>query len=657
MNQEELNKDWIGEHAALAFVGALLVAPTLQLPSETYQIPLINVKFTVSNVVPFVIAAIFFLASFLLVLAYFVGRVGQWALREVPKSSPVPEILTSLAFTVSWISGINKVPGDPWWIVPLEWGGAVVLAFLLFRVGRGLCRYPVRALSLHQGMPGADFIRNIAGKVRRIFREYAGNRQYREMLRQVRARDPKENLETSPPADERIDLVCLWATEFYTTSHNEQLVDSFVKLGWGKEGANGGSGDPIGWLNGSSGGHQGSAWMNLGVLVPHGSRRFFVPHYRTVELPAGVEYATAGLYSLTPSLVSVVVCFVFEDSWSNSFNNALRTEYRTYATPTEHGRRFHTPKHQKTERVNEIRGELSQLAATWFSKNLPGLFSSGVFRGDIPTCEFITTRLVEPFPTRAEQAHSVLGYPAVMGIGRNYGVWSYGDTPDLKLRLPTSRERDPEYHSILAMREPPSPEGSSDRPSDNDRSAKLDRLNLAIPNWLSVWAILPLLEEYTQHIRKIRDSTTLRPRKRQNSLRILENLGSHVSYSVDIVAVADELASDSAIPFHLLDVSGQFEPAEEGPLQEGSLAASLTYMIRDRANCLQRTDAALRDQLTQYGSLVGATENVRVQKKLNCLTWVLVFFGLATLGISVLALSQSPWGQGVLALLKEKLMT
>ena len=376
------------------------------------------------------------------------------------------------------------------------------------------------------------------------------------------------------------------------------------------------------------------------------------PHLRTVELPEGVEYATAGIYSLTASLVSVVVCFVFEDSWSNSINDALRTEHRTYATPTERGWRLHTPRHQKIDRVNEIRGELSQLAATWFSKNLPGLFSSGVFRGDIPTCEFITTRLVEPFPTLAEQVHSVLGYPAVMGIGRNHRVWRYGSTPDLKLRLPTSRERDPEYHSILAMREPPSPGGSSDQPSDKDRSEKLHRLNLLIPNWLSVWAILPLLEEYTRHIRKIRDSTTLRPRKRQNSLRILENLGSHVSYSVDIAAVAAELASDSAVPFLLLDVSGQFEPAEEGPFQEGSLAASLTYMIRDRANWLQRTDSALRDQLTQYGSLIGATENVRVQKKLSRLTWVLVFFGLATLVISVLALIQSPWGQAVVSLFK-----
>ena len=179
----------------------------------------------------------------------------------------------------------------------------------------------------------------------------------------------------------------------------------------------------------------------------------------------------------------------------------------------------------------------------------------------------------------------------------------------------------------------------------------LHELNLVIPNWLSVWAILPLLEGYTRHIRNIRDSTTLRPTNRQNSLRVLENLGNHVSFSVDIAAVAAELTSDSKIPFPLLHVSGEFHLAEHGAPQGTSLITFVTYMIRDRANWLQKTDSALRDQFTQYGSLIGATENVRVQKSLNRLTWVLVVFGLSTLLISVPALIQSTWTRSVFSFL------
>ena len=137
MNQIELNKDWIVENAVLAFVGALLVATALQPPYETYHLPFWNVTFTVPNPVSFVIASIFFLASFFLVLAYFVRPLGQWALREVPKFSPLPEMLTWLAFTVSWLSVVTKLSDGSWWIVPLEWGGLVMFVFLVFRFFRG----------------------------------------------------------------------------------------------------------------------------------------------------------------------------------------------------------------------------------------------------------------------------------------------------------------------------------------------------------------------------------------------------------------------------------------------------------------------------------------------------------------------------------------
>lgn len=501
-------------------------------------------------------------------------------------------------------------------------------------------------------MPGVGSIKDVTGRVRRLYRKYVRDPRIKDGLNQVQELDPIENLETSPPDDEHINLVCLWAAEFYTPSHNEKLVDSFAKLGWDKEKWTRGSGDPIAWLNGLRGDHQGGAWMNLGVLAPHDSKFFSRTQDRIVELPAGVMYATAGMHSLTPSLVCIIVCFVFEGHWSDTFNSALRTDHRTYATRIKHGWQYHMPRHQKIDRINEIRSNLSQLAATWFSKNLPGLFSSGLSEGELPTCEFITTRLFDPFASRTVQEHSILGYSEIMGISQDRHVWRYEGIPDLKLSLPTGIARGPKLHSILAMREPTPCEDSPDKSGNTTRLNRLQELNMIIPNWLSAWATLPLLEGYTRHIRKIRDSTTFRPRNRQNLLKVLENLGNHVSFSVDIAAVASELSSDSKIRFPLLHVSGEFELAEQGAPQETSLTTSLTYMIRDRANWLQKTDTALRDQFTQYGSLIGATENVRVQKKLSILTWVLVIFGLSTLLVSIPALDQSPWIRSVLSFLK-----
>ena len=144
-------------------------------------------------------------------------------------------------------------------------------------------------------------------------------------------------------------------------------------------------------------------------------------------------------------------------------------------------------------------------------------------------------------------------------------------------------------------------------------------------------------------VRQIRDSTTLRPKKRKDAVRILETLRNHVSYSVDIAAVAAELATSRDAPSHFNFLAGQFEARPEGSSPGKSLGWYLTRGIQDRANWLLRTDRALRDQLTQYGSLLGTAENVRLQKTIGYLTWVLVVFGVATILMSGLALTQTPW--------------
>ena len=286
---------------------------------------------------------------------------------------------------------------------------------------------------------------------------------------------------------------------------------------------------------------------------------------------------------------------------------------------------------------------LSQLAANWFSKNLPGLFSSGLLNGEMPTCELIETRVAEPLPSHTSGARHPFEYSRLLGIGGALDIWQHKDDSGLKLKLPGDRERGPQYHAILAIRESNVDGCQANDVANQTTRDKLHELDLVIPNCLSVWAILPMLEGYTKHIRQIRDSTTLRPKKRKDAVRILETLRNHVSYSVDIAAVAAELATSRDAPSHFNFLAGQFEARPEGSSPNKSLDWYLTRGIQGRANWLLRTDRALRDQLTQYGSLLGTAENVRLQKTIGYLTWVLVVFGVATILMSGLALTQTPW--------------
>ena len=88
-------------------------------------------------------------------------------------------------------------------------------------------------------------------------------------------------------------------------------------------------------------------------------------------------------------------------------------------------------------------------------------------------------------------------------------------------------------------------DGSHNDYDGKDLQEVLGYIDITLPALLSVWAILPLLEGYTQHIRKVRDSAMLKPTAQQNSIDVLESLERHISYSVDISAVASELVVEA----------------------------------------------------------------------------------------------------------------
>lgn len=490
---------------------------------------------------------------------------------------------------------------------------------------------------------------------RRLVWRYRKGININENLKEYhREFDPRENFDTTPANGEFVDLICMWAVEFYTPAHTDGLIESFVRLGWGEDSIRGRSGlqDPIGWLEGMRRHHLGGSWMNLGILTPSKSDLFVGGMRHEVPLPPNVKYAQAGLHSLTPSLNCIVVCFVFDEKSSGLFDKALRTDHSTFLTPTKGGGwRFHTPSNQKADHIDRCRERLSNLAFAWFSEHLPGIFCSGLLNGQMPTCELITTRMAEPFAARTEEEPSALGFRWALGIGRDFDTWNYKNTPSMRLQLPTYHEQDPRYHAILAMRESTSSPCPGNESNDKSIRDSLYHLNLDIPNWLSVWAILPLLEGYTGYIREMRDSATFRPRKRQNSLRALEFLEKHVSFSIDIAAVVAELTTELKTSSYLFRLSGQFEPSHERMDQAVSLAGLLRSVIGERANWLRRTDKSLRAQLSQYGSILGSAENVRLQRKIGCLTWVLVGFGVVTLFSAALAFAESPWFDDFLSVL------
>ena len=124
-----------------------------------------------------------------------------------------------------------------------------------------------------------------------------------------------------------MDLHCVWGVEFYTPSHVEDLIKclSMLKsnedeLPWRNS--------PGDWVRNNRQYSSGGSWLNLGLIRSDDDERIQPTPYRTAWLPKSVDHALGGVYSITPSLTCVVICFVFEESVREGIDDALRNTGR-----------------------------------------------------------------------------------------------------------------------------------------------------------------------------------------------------------------------------------------------------------------------------------------------------------------------------------------
>ena len=133
------------------------------------------------------------------------------------------------------------------------------------------------------------------------------------------------------------------------------------------------------------------------------------------------------------------------------------------------------------------------------------------------------------------------------------------------------------------------------------------------------------LEGYGKRLGALRESSMLRLEASHNSVEVLNELAQHVSFGVDINFVTSDLQNLTEPKNFRFLRCPSFVPimAEYYP-DEHKLENHLCTLINERAAWLRKMDQSLRDHGTQYGALLSARDNVRIQATISKLTWVLV---------------------------------
>ena len=461
----------------------------------------------------------------------------------------------------------------------------------------------------------------------------------KERLAGIRSTDPRLNAQSTPPAGEFIDLCSVWATEFYTPAYRDDLLNSLQRLEWTNE-----LRDPVNWLKSRGNNQFDHSWMPLGPILPRDAPNPYLVQPLRAELPQGVRSAKADIYCFTPSLIAITLEFVFEDGFNKAFDDALRQDRRSYVTSINRGYRIHDPGNQKANHINQLRREAVGTVTNWMSVNIPGVFSSGLLDGEFPSCEFLTLSKMKPFPQRTEAAPDFPWYLFRLGLLNSFGTWESDSVPGLRLKPHLDSVGGiPTYHSILSIDQDSWTTASSGKEGQWDRFSQLAEVHGRVAGQLGLLAIQALLRGYAGHFRELRDSDLWTITQDSSAIDTLQTIGEMVSYSVDIAAVTAELRShiQSRIPLGIEVES--FSPTPDTPEDwwSGSLEQVVQRGIGEDAAWLQSMERASRTHVTEYGTLLGTMENIRLQKRIAILTYMIA--GL-TVVLAVLTAFML-WGQ------------
>ena len=421
----------------------------------------------------------------------------------------------------------------------------------------------------------------------------------------------------------------------------DDLLDSLERLGWSR-------GDS--WRNLASRlkdletSQFGQGHINLGRIVSPDISDNYIPKPLSAPLPANVQYARGDICYFTPSLIALTLEFVFDEEVRWAYQKALHQNRESYVTPTETAYRIHDPENQKRDHIDNLRRDAAQIASQWIENNVPGLFASGLLQGEFPTCEFVTLRKAKPFPLRTELDGVYPDYLSYLGIDNSFDAWESTQYPGLRL-APSARASTIKHHAILSINESNWAEKSPGLSDDESRDSRIYWLHMTMTGILGIWAILSLLRGYADHFKELRRSTLLGYPKDGQVEDALQEISESLSYSVDISAVTSELASymQRKISFGF-DIE-IFKLYAEWPsnIQDASLWGNILNQIGEYSEWLQAMDNSLRDQMTQYGNLLGLLEDIRLQKRIKRLTSVLTFLTIVLAVLTVVSVFDIQW--------------
>lgn len=438
---------------------------------------------------------------------------------------------------------------------------------------------------------------------------------HRGSLAYERAGDEEENRKTTPGPNQSVDLRCLWAVEYYTPFHTEQLIGALRKLGLDTQSLGGMSLSLVDWyLKFRS--HPGTnGWASLGRLTRGNQAPF--GRIRPGPLPPFAQSVELGLFNVAPSVAAITASFALDEVQGGRFEKELRTDRATFFRPIHRGQSIVSPHSQKHKAIEQVRLRLGEETRRWFSEHLPGLFASGQKGVSPPVCEFLVLRGAEPFANA-----SLDGMTGLLEINDSWHAFEADEWAGVRFFPTPMGDRDSK-HAVLAAREE-TLEPLDKKGYGNDRGSHAAYFDRGMTELMVQWGAIAVLDCFEQRLSLVRDLSVTWTRR--NAGRTLGELQALTRESLDLSTVCRDfigLANEWPAQHPRFRAVTQV-----GRSKRERLSDSWGRRIAISARRLLEEDAGIKSLVVQHGNLLTARENLRLQHSVRVLA---ILTGVVTL--------------------------
>jgi hypothetical protein len=457
-------------------------------------------------------------------------------------------------------------------------------------------------------------------------------------------RDFEANEKTTPPIDEKVKIPALWAFEVYTPSFIESFHKGISKFGWEEDV----------WSINSDFQHSldelrsrgsGSGWLNLGYIVNESTKSFW-PGTKKAKLPEGIFCIKATLLQLLPSTTIFACQFILSEDLANSIETPLRNTYETYKKPIKNGYIEQNVSHQKEDAVTLTREYLKNLCCSWFSKNFPGLFSSGALDGEFPICELVTFEKFIPFESKFEERKWYGNYISMLKLESDFDSWECEELEGIFLQIDEGMRQDNKYNLVLFGNINKALASVDLKTYGSDKEQQLLSYLAYLDRTFGTWVLFIVAKTFVRSLAKLRDA--------YGQLDI-----SNYEYSSSFLLKLDHQLLDiqkNTVPFinelkdycddekYFLSDVYEFKPCHEMRKRQKPLFSSIRNVLLNHADLIVRNEKSIRN-IAEASRLIASVESSNNLAKTNIslqnrMLWMTVAILLLTMITSLSAINK-----------------